>query len=55
MRSQLILLPAAMFASAPCFAAAYMTVEQAQASMFPGATFTANFVKLDSRQIGAVM
>jgi hypothetical protein len=55
MRSQLILLPAAMFASAPCFAAAYMTVEQAQASMFPGATFTANFVKLDSRQIGTVM
>ena len=55
MRSQLFLLPAAMFASAPSAAATFMTIEQAQASIFPGATFTANFVTLDPRQINAVM
>jgi hypothetical protein len=55
MRSQFLLLPFAVLASAPCFAVSYMTLEQAQASMFPGATFTANFVKLDSGQVGTVM
>ena len=55
MRSQFILIPAAIFASAPCLAANFMTVEQAQASMFPDATFAPNFVKLDQDQFNAII
>jgi hypothetical protein len=55
MRSQLFLVPAALFASAPTLAATYMSVEQAQAAMFPGATFTPNFVKLDQDQFNAII
>jgi hypothetical protein len=55
MRSQLLLIPAALFASAPAVASTYMTVEQAQASMFPNATFTANFVTLDQDQFNAII
>jgi hypothetical protein len=55
MRSRLILIPAALFAAAPCVAATYMTVEQAQAAMFPDATFTPHFVTLDQDQFNAVI
>jgi hypothetical protein len=55
MRSQLLLLPIAIFASAPCLATTYMTLEQAQAALFPGAQFTPNFIKLDMVQYNAVM
>jgi hypothetical protein len=55
MRSRLLLIPAALFASAPCVAATYMTLEQAQASMFPAATLTPNFVTLDQDQFNAII
>lgn len=55
MRSQLLLIPAAIFASAPAVASNYLTVEQAQAAMFPGATFTPNFVTLDQEQFNAII
>src|ERR1700743_1418627 len=55
MRSQLLLVPAAIFASAPCVASTYLTVEQAQAAMVPGATFTQDFVKLDQDQFNAII
>ena len=55
MRSQLFLVPAAIFASAPCVAATYLSVDQAQQAMFPGATFTENFVKLDQDQFNAII
>ena len=55
MRSQLFLVPAAIFASAPCIAATYMSVEQAQKAMFPDATFSENFVKLDQDQFNAII
>lgn len=55
MRSQLLLIPAALFASAPSIASTYMSVEQAQASMFPNATFTPNFVTLDQDQFNAII
>jgi hypothetical protein len=55
MRSQFFLVPAALVASAPCFAAQYMTVEEAQAAMFPGATFTPHFVTLDQDQFNAII
>src|ERR1700744_4625419 len=55
MRSQLFLIPAAIFASAPSVAATYLSVEEAQAAMFPGATFVPNFVKLDQEQFNAII
>jgi len=55
MRSRFLLVPAAIFASAPSVAATYLTVEQAQAAMFPGAEFTPNFVKLDQEQFNAII
>ncbi len=55
MHSRFLLIPAAIFASAPSLAANYMTIEQAQAAMFPGATFAADFTKLDQDQFNAVI
>ncbi len=55
MRAQFLLVPAALFASAPAVAATYMTVEQAQQAMFPGATFTENFVTLNQDQFNAII
>src|ERR1700722_964564 len=55
MRSQLLLIPAALFAAAPSVAATYLTVEQAQSSMFPNATFAPHFVTLDQDQFNAVI
>jgi hypothetical protein len=57
MRSQFLLMPIALVAtmSATAQAEPYMTVEQAQAEMFPGATFTPNFVTLDQDQFNAII
>jgi hypothetical protein len=55
MRSQLLLIPAALFAAAPAVASTFMTVEQAQSAMFPSATFTPHFVTLDQDQFNAVI
>src|ERR1700750_277842 len=55
MRSQLLLVPAAIFASAPALATNYLTLEQAQKQLFPDATFTENFVTLDQDQFNAII
>src|ERR1700679_1646317 len=55
MRSQVFLIPAAIFASAPSVGATSLWVEEAQAAIFPGATFTPNFVKLDQEQFNAII
>jgi hypothetical protein len=54
MRFELLFIPA-VIVSAPAFAEEYLTVEQAQSLMFPGATFTqADFI-LDDQQIAALV
>ncbi len=50
-----MLVPAAIIASAPVQAKIYMDVEQAQQAMYPGATFTENFVTLDQFQFNAII
>jgi len=55
MRSRFLLIPAyALVASAPVHATVYLSVEQAQALMFPGATLTPDFVTLTPEQIKAI-
>ena len=52
MRWQFLLVPAAVIASAPALAGAYyLTIEQAQNLLFPGATFTPEFRSLSDRQV----
>ena len=55
MRAQFLIVPFALVASAPSMAKTYMTVEQAQELMFPGASFTENFVTLDQDQFNAII
>ena len=55
MRSQFLLVPAALVASAPCLASTYLSVEQAQKLLFPDATFTPDFVTLDQEQFNAII
>jgi len=56
MRSQLMLVPAALVAAAtPAHAKIYMELAQAQALMFPGATFEENFLTLDQDQFNAII
>ena len=59
MKFQFMLVPAAIVASAsataPAQAKIYMDVAQAQQLMFPGATFTENFVTLDQNQYNAII
>lgn len=55
MRSRFLLVPAALVASAPAWATTYLTVEQAQKLLFPGAAFTENFVTLDQDQFNAII
>jgi hypothetical protein len=55
MRSQFLLFPIAVMASAQAQATVYMSIEQAQKVMFPGATFTPNFVTLDQEQFNAII
>jgi hypothetical protein len=54
MRSAFFLIPAALIAAAPATAKTYMTVRQAQARMFPGATLKPQFTKLDQWQASAI-
>jgi Na+-translocating ferredoxin:NAD+ oxidoreductase RnfG subunit len=55
MRAEFILLPiAAATVSVPAFATVYLSVEEAQALMFPGATFTADFRNLTDEQAKAI-
>jgi hypothetical protein len=55
-RSAVLYFLAAAAAAAPpaAYAAVYYTVEQARAAMFPGATFTPEFVTLDEAQVAAI-
>jgi Na+-translocating ferredoxin:NAD+ oxidoreductase RnfG subunit len=54
MRSRLILLPLALLAPAAAHATTYLSVEQAQALMFPGAALTPDFRKLTDAQAAAI-
>jgi Na+-translocating ferredoxin:NAD+ oxidoreductase RnfG subunit len=55
MRSRFLLLPvAALTVMQPAQAAVYLSVEQAQALMFPGATLTKDFRTLTKDQIAAI-
>jgi len=55
MHSRLIFVPIAVVASAPALSTTYLSVEQAQALMFPGASFESRFIKLDQQQYNAVI
>lgn len=55
MQSRLLLIPvAALVIAAPVRATVYLSVEQAQALMFPGATLTPAFVTLTPEQMKAI-
>ena len=58
MRSQFMLIPAAVVAVAGATAAhaeVYMDIAKAQELMFPGATFSQNFVELNQDQYNAII
>jgi len=54
MRSQFFLIPAALVASAPAVAAYYLTLDEAQQLMLPGATLEPRFVTLTEGQAKAL-
>jgi hypothetical protein len=54
MRYQLLLIPAALVASAPAVAAFYMTLEEAQTLMFPGVTLKQHVMRLTEGQAKAI-
>ena len=54
MRSPWLVAPAALVASTSGYATTYLTVEQAQAAIFPGATFTPVTVTLTADQRAAI-
>lgn len=55
MRSRFLLVPAyALVAAAPAHATVYLSVEQAQALMFPGATLTPESITLTPEQMKAI-
>ncbi len=56
MKAKLTLLPIAALATlgGPAFAKVFLTVEQAQASLFPGATFKPEFRQLTDEQVKAI-
>ena len=55
MRSRFLLVPVASVAAvAPAFAGTYLTIEQAQALLFPGASLTEDFRTLSKEQARAV-
>jgi Na+-translocating ferredoxin:NAD+ oxidoreductase RnfG subunit len=55
MDHRFLLLPvASVVLSAPALAVTYLTIEQAQAVMFPGAAFTEDFRTLSKEQIAAI-
>jgi FMN-binding domain len=53
-KSRFLLIPAALIISVPAHATVYLTVEQAQALMFPNARFTADFRSLTDTQAAAI-
>lgn len=53
-KAQFFLVPAALIAAVPAQATVYLTVEQAQALMFPGETLTQDFRTLTSAQADAI-
>ncbi len=53
-RFSLVPLAAATILAGPAFAKVYLSVEQAQALLFPGATFKPDFRSLTSEQVKAV-
>lgn len=56
MRCQFLLLPPAIFASAPALAGAYyLNIEQAQNILFPGATFTPDFRTLTEQEMRTIV
>ncbi len=55
MNAKFLLIPAAIIVSAPAQAKIYMSIEDAQQLMFPGAAFEANFVTLDQSQFNAII
>lgn len=55
MQWQFLMVPAAVIASAPALAGAhYLTLDQAQELLFPGATFTNQFHSLTDEEIEAI-
>ena len=54
MKAILYLVPAALTISVPAHATVYLTVEQAQTLMFPGASFTPVFLTLTKAQVSAI-
>ncbi|WP_028081525.1 FMN-binding protein [Solimonas soli] len=54
MRTSFYLLPIALLASGAVQATTYLTVDQAQAQMLPGATLTQDFRQLTPAQIAAI-
>jgi hypothetical protein len=55
MRAQFALVPLATLAIVvPAHAVVYLSVEQAQSNMFPGATFTPEFKSLSKEQAAAI-
>lgn len=54
MRHSLVLIPAALCAPLVAHATTYLTVEQAQAQMFPGQTLSADFRTLTREQQAAI-
>lgn len=55
MRSRFLLVPvASVVVAIPAFAATYLTIEQAQALLFPGASLTEDFRTLNKEQIRAI-
>lgn len=55
MKNRLLLVPAAICAAGPAYGATvYLTGEEAQAVLFPGATFTQDFRVLTDRQMSII-
>ena len=54
MKVEFLLLPAALVVTAPAYATVYLSVEQAQQLMFPGATFEPVPVSLSDDQASAI-
>ena len=55
MRSQFLLVPAALIAAAPVQAWQYISVDEAQRAMFPGATFKLHTITMDTNQFYSLM
>jgi hypothetical protein len=56
MRWQFLLVPAAVYASAPVLAGAYyLNIEEAQNILFPGATFTPDFRTLSEQEMQTIV